>query len=265
MHVSLTRFARLVSRTRRKEQVLRRWGSGWARRCGIIFGKRNSQKQEWGTTGGWPSHVNWPLSAGTRVASFLLVTPFFNFKDTVLQLDGSSAHVHYLDDNEIYAAPLYCFCIPRVCPPSPPRPVSPFPQGPVYLPATEPTPTRKSIHFNPQTVSPTLWGLQVSGGSIPEAVIDSARPMLTVQSYQDLGEHQSSTICSGESADALGIGLLSRIIAIILHFRCDLIRCRHPAEDTPAPCSLHISRSDPPAPSPHLSSIRGGRSFRDAV
>jgi hypothetical protein len=65
--------------------------------------------------------VNWPLSAGTRVASFLLVTPFFNFKDTVLQLDGSSAHVHYLHDNEIYAAPLLLLHTPCL-PPLPPVP-----------------------------------------------------------------------------------------------------------------------------------------------
>jgi hypothetical protein len=127
---------------------------GWSRRCGIIFGKGNSQKQEWGTTGGWPSHVNRPLSAGTRVASFLLVTPFFNFKDTVLQLDGSSAHVHYLHDNEIYAAPLYCFCIPRVCPPSPPVPFRHSRKAPFTFLQQSPPPRGNQYTSTPKPYHP---------------------------------------------------------------------------------------------------------------
>jgi hypothetical protein len=213
--------------------------------------------------------VNWPLSAGTRVASFLLVTPFFNFKDTVpvLQLDGSSAHVR-LHDNEIYAAPLLLLHTPCL-PPLPPVPFRHSRKAPFTFLQQSPPPRGNRYTSPPNRTTQSLCLASFrkvhSGGSHRLCPSDVNRAILPRPGRAPAELSKSylpSTICSGESADAWELGsylallpLFCIIFAVILSGVATLQRI-------PAPCSLHISRSDPPAPSPHLSSIRGGRSFR---
>jgi hypothetical protein len=113
-----------------------------------------------------------------------------SFIPKILQLDGSSAHVH----STITRSPPfhYCFCIPRVCAAPSPRPVSPFPQGPVYLPAKEPAPTRKSIHFTPKSYHHPLSG----ACKFPEGPLRRQLPTLPSDVNRAIlprtGDHQPS-------------------------------------------------------------------------